>query len=268
MFEMIENGAQIADNVRIGHFVVIKNGAKIGKNTVISDYAYIDSDVVIGENNYIGTGVYIKGRVLIGHDNYISDKTVIGLPSKHIGYHFYKGRVIIGNHNFIGNGCAIDAGNNHILKKHPELLDYMAADLPNPDDTEDATIIADRCYILNNVSIHHNCRIGFGNIPNCSKEYDTIICCDCCLNGFVQLRKGCELGSGTHIREYTSVGEGVYTAMLSHIVKDVPPFAFIRCNRNVGYSEKLREKFDLSKEKIDNLRLAFENKRSGRLKKY
>ena len=33
MFEMIENGAQIADNVRIGHFVVIKNGAKIGKNT-------------------------------------------------------------------------------------------------------------------------------------------------------------------------------------------------------------------------------------------
>ena len=211
MFEMIENGAQIADNVRIGHFVVIKNGAKIGKNTVISDYAYIDSDVVIGENNYIGTGVYIKGCVLIGHDNYISDKTVIGLPSKHIGYHFYKGRVLIGN---------------------------------------------------------HNCRIGFGNIPNCSKEYDTIICCDCCLNGFVQLRKGCELGSGTHIREYTSVGEGVYTAMLSHIVKDVPPFAFIRCNRNVGYSEKLREKFDLSKEKIDNLRLAFENKRSGRLKKY
>ena len=143
---MIENGAQIADNVRIGHFVVIKNGAKIGKK--------------------------------------------------------------------------------------------------------------------------YNCRIGFGNIPNCSKEYDTIICCDCCLNGFVQLRKGCELCSGTHIREYTSVGEGVYTAMLSHIVKDVPPFAFIRCNRNVGYSEKLREKFDLSKEKIGNLRIAFENKRSGRLKKY
>ena len=57
-----------------------------------------------------------------------------------------------------------------------------------------------RCYILNNVTIHHNCRIGLGDIPNCISEYDTIICSGCCLNGFVQLRKGCELGSGTYLR--------------------------------------------------------------------
>ncbi|MBO7332809.1 MAG: hypothetical protein J6U64_04015 [Alphaproteobacteria bacterium] len=267
MFEVIEDGALLEEGVRIGHYAIIKSGAKIGKDTIIGDYAYIDSEVVLGENNYIGQGVYLKGRVQIGNHNHIMDKTVIGLPSKHIGYHFYKGRVVVGNHNFIGNGCAIDCGNNHISQKRPELSPYFSVDLPD-GDYADATVIGDRCYILNNVTIHHNARIGFGSISDGPKEYDTILCSGCCLNGFVRVQKGVELGSGTYVREYASIGEGAYTAMLSHIVKDVPPFAFIRDNRNVGLSEKLCQKFDISNEQVEKLRILFENKRSMRLESY
>ena len=268
MFEIIEDGAQLSEGVKIGHYAIIKKGAIIGKNTVIGDYTYVDSNVVIGKNNYIGTGVVLKGNVQIGNNNHILDKTVIGLPSKHIGYHFYKGRVIIGNKNFISNGCAIDCGNNHLSDKHPELLAYLNSDLPKDIDYEDATIIGNRCYILNNVTIHHNCRVGLGDIQNNSGEYDTVICSGCCLNGFVQVRKGSELSSGTYIREFASVGEGAYTAMMSHIVKDVPPFTFICKNRCIGNSDKLAEKFAVSKNEIAKLRYRFEKKRSGILKSY
>lgn len=267
MFEIIEDGAQLDDGVKVGNYAIVKKGAKIGKNTIIGDYSYIDSNVVIGENNYIGSGVYLKGNVQIGNSNHILDKTVIGLSSKHIGYHFYQGRVIIGNNNFISNDCAIDCGNNHLSDKYPELLPYLSIDLPK-GDYEDATIIGNRCYILNNVTIHHNCRIGLGDIPNCTNEYDTIICSGCCLNGFVQLRKGCELGSGTYIREFVSIGEGAYTAMMSHIVKDVPPLAFILGNANKGNHEEFIKKFNLSAEQILSLQRKFSDKRSGRLKCY
>ncbi len=268
MFEIIEDGAKLAEGVKIGHHAIIKSGAKIGKDTVIGDYAYVDSNVVIGKNNYIGTGVVLKGNVQIGNNNHILDKTVIGLPSKHIGYHFYKGRVIIGNNNFISNGCAIDCGNNHLSDKYPELLPYLNTDLPEDADYEDATIIGDRCYILNNVTIHHNCRVGLGKIANCDKEYDTIICSGCCLNGFVQVRKGCELSSGTYIREFASIGEGAFTAMMSCIVKDVPPFSFILNNKNTGYCEKLQKKFHISESQLQKLLISFADSTSHRLKCY
>ncbi|MBQ8750832.1 MAG: hypothetical protein IJZ30_04270 [Alphaproteobacteria bacterium] len=268
MFEIIEEGALLEENVKVGNYVTIKKGAKIGKNTVIGDYSYIDSNVVIKENNYIGTGVILKGNVSIGKNNHILDKTTIGLSPKHIGYHFYKGRVIIGDNNFISNDCSIDCGNNYLSDKRPELLDYLRTDLPSNLDYEDATIIGDRCYILNNVTIHHNCRVGLGNISNYSGEYDTIICSGCCLNGFVQLRKGCELSSGTYIREFASIGEGAFTAMMTHVVKDIPPFAFIRNNCCIGTHEGLAKKFKISKNEILKLRDTFEKKRSGELDSY
>ena len=153
MYEIIEKGAQIADDVKIGNFCVIKSGAKIGKGSIIGDFCFIDSNVEIGKNNHICTGVHLKGKVKIGNNNFIEDNCIFGLPSKHIGYHFYQGRVIIGDNNFIGQNCTIDCGNNHLSDKRPELKAYLACDLPEGEDFEDATIIGNRCYILNNVTI-------------------------------------------------------------------------------------------------------------------
>lgn len=265
---IIEDGAKIAKNVKIGNFCIVKKGAEIEEGTIIADFCYIDSEVKIGKNNHIGTNVHLKGKVIIGNGNHILDNTVIGLPSKHIGYHFYQGRVIIGNDNFIGNNCSIDCGNNYLSCKKTRLLPFLAVDLDADTDLEDATIIGNRCYILNNVSIHHNCRIGLGDLPDSKQEYDTIICCGCCLNGFVQLRKGCEISSGNFIREFASIGEGCFTAMSEHIVKDVQPFSYILKNKNKGYATKLMEKFEYSENDVETLRKNFSTKRSGSLKLY
>lgn len=265
MWELIDEKAEIAEDVKIGHYCIIKAGAKIGQGTIIDDFSYIAENVQIGNNNYIGKSVHLYENTQIGNNNYIEDFCLLGQSSKHIGYHFYKGRVIIGDNNFIGNNCTIDSGNKHLSHKHPELNKYLSIDLPQNIDFEDATIIGNRCYILNNVTIHHNCRVGLGNLPDSTDEYDTVICTGCCLNGFVQVRKGSELSSGTYIREFASLGEGTFTAMMSHIVKDVLPFSKILKNKNTGTITKLVSKFSLTEPELAKLRDNFANKRSHRL---
>ena len=133
---------------------------------------------------------------------------------------------------------------------------------------EDATIVGDRCYILNDVTIHHNCRVGLGDLNSTKSEYDTVICTGCCLNGFVSVRKGVELGSGTFVREYVSIGEGAMTAMQSYIVKDVMPFSKIVKNRYVGRSDNMIEKFEITESKLMDVCDKFKNKRSSRLNLY
>ena len=99
-------------------------------------------------------------------------------------------------------------------------------------------------------------------------KYDTVICAGCCLNGFVILGKGAELASGTYVREFTALGEGCYTGMLSHVVKDVAPFSFIRANKNVGNRDERVAIFDVTNDTITKLRCDFERKRSGKREIY
>lgn len=264
--------ALISSSAKISPKAIVKPGASIGDNTVIGDFCYIGENVKIGKNNFIGTAVHIKGNTTIGDNNQILDSCIIGLSGKHIGYHFYQGKVIIGNNNFINNNCSIDMGNNFIKNENnPQFEKYAMSDLDNDDNLADATIIGNRCYILNNVTIHHNCQIGLGNAVQNFKaedEYDTIICTGCCLNGFVHIQKGVDLGSGTFVRELCCVGYGSFTAMSSHIVKDVLPFTGVINNQGKEGKPRLINKFSVSKKDIENLQKDFLEKLSGKNKVY
>lgn len=260
----------ISSSAKISPTAIIKSGAVIGANTTIGDFCYIGENVKIGKNNVIGTSVHIKGNTTIGDDNHILDNCIVGLSGKHIGYHFYQGKVIIGNNNFINNNCSIDMGNNFIeSQNNPQFEKYALEDLNSDNSLLDATVIGDRCYILNNVTIHHNCQVGLGNkIKNSKDEYDTIISTGCCLNGFVHVQKGADLGSGTFIREICCIGYGGFTAMGSHIVKDVKPFSVVIKNQYKDGLERLINKFSISKKDIEILRKNFLETLSGKNKVY
>ncbi|MBP5615119.1 MAG: hypothetical protein J6X42_01005 [Alphaproteobacteria bacterium] len=76
------------------------------------------------------------------------------------------------------------------------------------------------------------------------------------------------MSSGTYVREFAVLGEGAFTAMLSHITKNVLPFSFIRNNQNCGNFERLQNKFNLSSEQIDELRRLFCSTISTKLTTY
>ncbi|MBO6282225.1 MAG: hypothetical protein J6N49_06845 [Alphaproteobacteria bacterium] len=249
-FSLISPNARIGEGTIVGRFVIIEDDVEIGKNCHIGDYCRIAKNVVIGDDNYLGARVSVYSHTAIGNRNRIFENSVIGLPSEHIGYHLYQGKVIIGDDNHICSGCTIDCGNNFGSDKKHELLSYITEGIY----PEDATVIGNRCFILQGVTIHHNCHIGLGNIPNSiEKDYDTVICCACCLNGFVHVAKGCELSSGTFVREWMAVGPGAFTAMGEHIVKNVPPFAKILKNRNQGVLTDRAKMFGLKPEDVSSV---------------
>lgn len=251
---IISPKAQIGEGSSIGQFVIIDDGVKIGKNCHIGDYCRISGNVTIGDDTHLGARVSIYGNTVIGCNNLISDNCVIGLASEHIGYHHYEGKVIIGDGNHICSGCTIDCGNNYGSVDKNELLPYIT----EGGFPEDATVIGDRCFILTGVTIHHNCHIGLGNIPDSvQKEYDTIICSKSNLNGFVHVGKGCELSSGTFVREWVCIAPGAFTAMSEHIVKNVPPFAKILQNRNVGTLEERMKSFNMTSDDLKNVKSIF-----------
>ena len=220
----IGDGVKIANRCKIGDNNEIWHGCLIGGSPLsINDPT--SYSLVIGNGNKIHPMVFIYGNTKIGDGNEIWDCCIIGLPSQHIGYHRYPGKVIIGNNNDIRSRCQIDAGNNYGSREKPELLDYITE---KRAVSEDVTEVGDNCSLLNCVTVHHNCHVGLGDIPGSrKKEYNTVICANCCLNGFVHVYKGCELSSGTFVREWMAIGPGGFTAMAAKVVKNVPPFMMI-----------------------------------------
>lgn len=62
---VISPGAEIADDVEIGHFCVIEDDVTIGRGTVIRSYVELRSGTRIGEGCYIDSGVKVSGNATI-----------------------------------------------------------------------------------------------------------------------------------------------------------------------------------------------------------
>ncbi len=69
---VVEEGADLGEDVKIWHFVHVRGGARIGSGTQIGKGCYIDSQAVIGRNckiqNFVSvySGVILEDEVFVG----------------------------------------------------------------------------------------------------------------------------------------------------------------------------------------------------------
>lgn len=122
---IIEEGAQLEDDVTVGPF------CKISKDTIIR------SGTVLAE------GVVTKGKVTIGANNKIESYAVIGGAPQSLSYKGEEVEVIIGDNNTIREFVTINAGTPNFTKK---------------------TVIGNENFIMAYVHIAHDCVIGNKNI--------------------------------------------------------------------------------------------------------
>lgn len=123
---------------------VIEDGAQIAENVTIGANCYIGSEVRIGANTYIWPNVVITGKTTIGTDCCIKSGAIIGQAGFGFEYNEqgepeafpHVGEIIIGNRVYIGANTAVDRG------------------------TLEATVIHDGAKIDNLVHIAHNDIIG------------------------------------------------------------------------------------------------------------
>jgi UDP-N-acetylglucosamine acyltransferase len=111
---VIEEGAKIANNVKIGPFVTISSQAIIGEDTIIDAHAII------------------AGKTTIGKGNHIFSHAVIGSIPQDLKFNGEEVELIIGDHNkireftllnpgTIGGGSITKIGNNNLLMGYVHL---------------------------------------------------------------------------------------------------------------------------------------------------
>jgi UDP-N-acetylglucosamine acyltransferase len=139
---VIEDGAVIGKDVKIGPFCFISSQATIGDGTIIDQGAIIDGKTTIGKNNHIFSHAVIGSipqdlkfngedvELIIGDNNKIREftlfnpgtqggggKTVIGSNNLFMGYVHVGHDVIIGNHCIFANAAT--------LAGHVEMGDHV-----------------------------------------------------------------------------------------------------------------------------------------------
>lgn len=118
---VVERGARLADDVRIGPFCSVSAGAVIGRGTILESHVSIMGDVRIGERNH-----------LFPH-------AVVGGEPQDVSYRGAPTRVVIGDRNVIREGVTI----NRATEKE-----------------EGVTTVGDGNFLMACCHVAHDCRIG------------------------------------------------------------------------------------------------------------
>jgi len=154
---IIEDGAQLADDVVVGAFTIIGSNVTIGSGTTIGSHTLIDGDTTIGENNKIFSHAVLgtvpqdlkyngeKTFLIIGDNNTIREHTLINTGTAGGGY-----KTIIGNGNLImghvhmGHDCIIE--NNIVIANSTVIAGHVE--------------IASNAVIGGISAIHQFCKVG------------------------------------------------------------------------------------------------------------
>jgi UDP-N-acetylglucosamine acyltransferase len=139
---VVEEGAQLADDVVVGAFAYVGRGVVLGKGCVLHHHAQIEGNTVAGEDNEffpncligaVSQDLKYRGgpcRVVIGSHNTFRENSTV-----HIGTEVAGGETRIGDHNLImvgahvahdcviGNHCIL--ANNVLLAGHVAVEDWV-----------------------------------------------------------------------------------------------------------------------------------------------
>ncbi len=175
--------------------------AQIGPQVVIGEYAIVEEDVSIGAGCRLEPHVYVKRWTMLGERNAISAGTVLGTDPL--------------DKNFTGERSYLRIGNDNVIREH-----YTVS---RGTETESATEIGDRNYVMTSGHIAHNCKIG----------NDCVIASCALVAGHVEVEDHAFISGGVVIHQYSKIGRLAMIGGNSRVNSDVPPF-FLYSDFNVA----------------------------------
>lgn len=172
---VVDPGAKLADDVELGPYTVIGNGVELASGVNVASHAII------------------VGRTTVGARTRIFPFSVIGEEPQVQGV---EGETLlhIGSDNIIREYASIHAG--------------------SPIGTG-CTRIGDNNFILNNVHIAHDCRVGS----------NTVIASFSAMAGHVVIDDYAVLGAMVGVHQFCRIGENSFVGASTKLRKDVAPFS-------------------------------------------
>ncbi len=117
---------------------VVENGAELGENVSIGPFCHVGPDVVIGPGSELISHVTITGRTTLGNGNIVWPQAVLGGDPQDLKFQGEDSRLVIGDHNHIRESVTIHKGTNN---------------------DEGVTRIGDKNLLMATAHIGHDCKI-------------------------------------------------------------------------------------------------------------
>jgi len=171
---------------------VVDARAIIDPSASLGPHVVIDGPVRIGPNCHIAASAVILGHTEIGAGCRIHAHAVMGdVPQDHA----YDGD---DSYCRIGDDCVIREG----------------VTIHRGTSPGSATIVGNRCFLMTNVHVGHNCVLGD----------DVTLISGALLGGYVEVGAKAVISGNAGVHQFVRIGELAMVSGLAKVVKDVPPF--------------------------------------------
>lgn len=147
----------IHESAQIHPSAIVEEGAAIGANVKIGPFCYVDSKVEIGEGTELLSHVVVKGPTTIGKDNRIFQFASIGEQCQDLKYKGEDTKLIIGDRNTIRESVTMHRGtiqDSGVTRVGSDNLFMINAHVAHD------CVIGDRCIFANNATLAGHVTIG------------------------------------------------------------------------------------------------------------
>ena len=188
----------LGEGVTIGPFSIVTGGAVIGRGTQIASHVVIEGAVVFGENNEVGPFSHFAGDgIVIGSGNSFSGHNMVGH----------------GPEDYVHRGPAmggIEVGDDNVFRE------YVNIHRPEgvPPKYEGVTRVGSHCYVMNYAHIAHDMVMEDHVTVTCSVQF----------GGYCRVMHHANVGIGSSVHQFTTIGPHAFISLGSAVARDVPPF--------------------------------------------
>lgn len=118
---------------------VVETGAQIGANVKIGPFCHIGSEVKLGDDSVLHSHAVVAGNTTIGKSAKIFPFASVGHEPQDLKFHGERNSLLIGDNCTIREGVTIN---------------------PGTEGDDGNTIIGNNCNFLANAHVAHDCKIG------------------------------------------------------------------------------------------------------------
>ncbi|MDJ0359728.1 acyl-ACP--UDP-N- acetylglucosamine O-acyltransferase [Rhodococcus sp. H29-C3] len=186
------------------------SASSVGSNCQIHETAIIGDGVRIGDRVTIGPYAVLTGPLEVGDDCWIGAQTVLGAPPEIYGHPHFA------SYTEASDGFGVTIGPRTVIRELTAV--HKGSERP--------TTIGSDSFIMNRISVGHDCQLGDGTIAAPAVTF----------GGHVTLGAGCNMGMNSTIHQRRVMGSGAMVGMGGIATKDVPPFATVVGNPAVLHS--------------------------------
>lgn len=125
--------------VEIDSRAIVEKGAILGENVKVGPYAVIGSGVVLGDETVVASHAVVSGQTTLGRGCEVSSFATVGVYPQHRSYLKKESQLICGDYNVFREYCNISTGT------------------PLGDNR---TVIGSHNFFMCHTHVGHDCRVG------------------------------------------------------------------------------------------------------------